>query len=70
MPQRGDADLAVFDVTGRRVATLFHGEAEPGPHSATWDGRSSDGSLAPSGVYRCVLQTAAGRQARSLVLSR
>jgi hypothetical protein len=70
MPQRGDADLAVFDVTGRRVATLFHGAAEPGQHSATWDGRSSDGSLAPSGVYRCVLQTAAGRQARSLVLSR
>lgn len=70
MPQRGDADLAIFDVTGRRIATLFHGAAEPGQHSATWDGRSGDGSLAPSGVYRCVLQTAAGRQARSLVLSR
>ncbi len=70
MPQRGNADVSVFDVTGRRVATLFQGEAEAGPHSATWDGRASDGSLAPSGVYHCVLQTAAGRQSRSLVLSR
>jgi hypothetical protein len=70
LPQRGDADVSVFDVTGRHVATLFRGEAEAGPHSATWDGRASDGSLAPSGVYRCVLQTAAGRQSRSLVLSR
>ena len=70
MAQRGAVDLAVFDVTGRRVATLFRGEAEPGQHSAVWDGRSADGSLAPSGIYRCVLQTAAGRQSRSLVLSR
>jgi hypothetical protein len=70
LPQRGDADLSVFDVTGRHVATLFHGDAAAGPHTATWNGRSSGGSLAPSGVYRCVLQTAAGRQAKSLVLSR
>jgi hypothetical protein len=70
LPQRGAVDLGVFDITGRRVATLLRGVAEPGQHSATWDGRSSDGSLAPSGVYRCVIQTAAGRQARSLVLSR
>ncbi len=70
LPQRGAADLSIFDITGRHVATLFHGEAEPGQHSATWDGRASDGSLAPSGVYRCVVQTAAGRQSRALVLSR
>jgi hypothetical protein len=70
LPRRGNADVSVFDVTGRRVATLFRGEAEAGQHAAAWDGRVSDGSLAPSGVYRCVLQTAAGRQARSLVLSR
>lgn len=70
LPQRGNADVSVFDVTGRHVATLFHGEAEAGPHAATWDGRTSHGTLAPSGVYRCVLRTAAGRQARSLVLSR
>jgi hypothetical protein len=70
MPQRGAVDLGVFDVAGRRVATLFRGEVGPGAYTAMWDGRSGDGSLAPSGVYRCVIQTAAGRQARSLVLSR
>ena len=70
MPQRGSADVSVYDVTGRRVATLFQGEAQAGPHSATWDGRASDGSLAPSGVYRVVLQSAAGRQSRGIVLRR
>lgn len=70
MAQQGTADLTVYDVTGRRIATLFHGVANAGSHSATWDGRASNGQLAPVGVYNAVLQTTAGRTTRSLVLSR
>lgn len=70
MPQPGAASLTVYDVTGRRVATLFEGVASAGPHSATWDGRATNGRLAPVGVYRAVLQTPAGRTTRSVVLSR
>lgn len=70
LAQRGAADLAIYDIVGRRVATLFNGTAEAGPHTATWDGRAADGHLAPTGVYQYVLQTAAGRESRSLVLSR
>lgn len=70
LAQRGHVDLGVYDVTGRRIATLFRGAADAGSHAATWDGRSADGQLAPAGVYRCVLQTPAGRESRSLVLSR
>ncbi len=69
LPLAGSADLTVYDVTGRRVATLFHGEAAAGPHSATWNGHVADGRPAPAGVYRAVLQTAAGRMTRSLVLA-
>lgn len=67
---RSAVDLSVFDVRGRRVATLFQGEAGPGPHVATWDGRAAGGQLAPSGVYLCVLKTDAGQQTRRLVFSR
>ena len=70
LAQRGTAEIGIFDIAGRQVATLFSGEAEAGPHSATWDGRTSNGQLAPTGVYECVLNTAAGRQSRRLVLSR
>lgn len=70
LAQRGSAEIGIFDVAGRQVATLFSGEAGAGPHSATWDGRTSKGQLAPSGVYQCVLHTATGRQSRRLVLSR
>lgn len=68
--ERGAADLSVYDITGRRIATLFSGQLEAGPHAATWNGRSADGHLAPTGVYQCVLRSAAGVQARSLVLNR
>jgi hypothetical protein len=68
--RRGPAELSVYDVTGRHVATLFDGVAEAGPHAATWDGRFADGREAPSGVYRCRLRTDEGVQTRSIVLSR
>ena len=70
LARRGSADVGVYDISGRRVATLFSGQAEAGAHAATWDGRTSNGHLAPTGVYECVLQTAAGRQAKNVVLSR
>lgn len=70
LPQGGFAAVDVFDIAGRRVATLFRGDAEAGPHTASWDGRLDDGQQAPAGVYRAVLQTAAGRVTRSVVLTR
>lgn len=66
----GPVDVSVFDITGRRVATLYRGTAAAGAHSVSWDGRTTDGQPAPAGVYRAVLQTAAGRESRSLVLAR
>ena len=70
LPEAGFADLIVFDVAGRRVATLFRGEAEAGPRAASWDGRLEDGQSAPPGVYRVVLRTARSRVTRSVVLAR
>jgi hypothetical protein len=70
LPEAGFAELSVFDVAGRHVATLFRGAAEAGPHVASWDGRLEDGPSAPAGVYRAVLRTARARVTRSVVLAR
>jgi hypothetical protein len=70
LAQRGEAEVAIYDVGGRRVAKLFDGPAEAGRHVVSWNGRTADGRPAPTGVYQCVLNTATGRQARSIVLSR
>ena len=69
LSRAGHAEVSVYDAAGRLVAKLFDGPAEAGPHAVTWDGRTSDGRLAPSGVYSCTLRTDSGRQTRNLVLS-
>jgi len=66
----GAAELAIYDVLGRRVVTLFTGRLQAGAHTTTWNGRTDGGAPAPTGVYRCVLKTAAGNASRSLVLNR
>jgi len=44
-------ELAVFDVSGRRIATLAAGHRAAGRHEAVWQGRDDDGRAVPSGVY-------------------
>ena len=38
-----NVDLAVFDVSGRRIATLARGDLKAGPQSARWDGAAAPG---------------------------
>ncbi len=49
------ATLEVFDVRGRRVATLIDKMMPAGDHTVTWDGRDVDGRVQPSGVFFCRL---------------
>ena len=56
-PGGGHAKLAVYDVTGRRVATLIDDVVSGGPHLARWSGIMSEtGDQAPAGVYMCRLE--------------
>ena len=43
--------LALFDVVGRRVHTLYDGMAGPGVREFTWDGSTDRGTPVASGVY-------------------
>lgn len=44
-------DVAVFDLAGRRVATLARATLGPGSHAIAWDGRDESGGEARGGVY-------------------
>ncbi len=43
--------LDLFDVSGRRVATLIDKMMPAGGHTVIWDGRDVDGRVQPSGVF-------------------
>ena len=47
----GPVRLEMFDSSGRLVATLADRAFEPGQYSIPWDGRTTAGTEAPSGVY-------------------
>jgi hypothetical protein len=49
--RRAPARLDIFDVQGRRVATLVNGVLEPGPRELSWDRVDLSGNRAKGGVY-------------------
>jgi hypothetical protein len=67
LPVEETVEVAVYDVSGRRVATLHSGRWEAGKHEIAWSGRSGDGERVASGIYRCVLRTDAGSVTGTLV---
>jgi hypothetical protein len=65
LPADGRVELSVYDLAGRRVATLVDAEQAAGRHETTWDCTG-----VPSGVYLYSLRTTAGSLTRRLVVSR
>ncbi len=60
LAQRGEVELALYSVDGRRVRTLVSGLREPGEYRPRWDGRDDHGSHAAAGVY--YVQLVAGKR--------
>jgi hypothetical protein len=64
VPAEQDVRLAVFDIRGRVVQTLFAGRASAGTHAATWEAHS------PAGVYFVRLVTEVGTRTERILLVR
>lgn len=52
--------IAIYDLSGRRVAQLLDARLTPGRYSVTWSGRRSTGAAAGAGLYFVRLTTASG----------
>ncbi len=70
MGQTGHALVQVFDLLGRRVATLVNADMPSGLHQIEWDGRTENGAVAASGVYFYRMQVAGAQKTRSMVVVR
>ncbi len=66
----GPAELAIFDVSGRRLRALAAGALSAGEHAFTWDGRDDEGRALSAGVYLARLEAEGASESRSLVLLR
>lgn len=51
LARSGRVSIRIFDIAGRLVRTLVEGQRAAGWHEAVWNGKTSHGSDAASGVY-------------------
>lgn len=58
LPAGGHASLALYDLLGRRVTTLYDGTATAGETRVGWDGADARGGRAAAGVYLARLEAA------------
>jgi hypothetical protein len=70
MPSAGMTEIAVYDITGRAVGTIFSGTLQAGSGSVSFDGRDNSGNLLPSGCYTVVLTGTSGSAATRMMLIR
>lgn len=64
------ARLDLYDVGGRRVATLFEGSAAAGEHSVRFSSRDVQGRELPSGVYFLKLESPEVTEVRQVTVIR
>lgn len=51
VPSLGQYEIAVFDVSGRSIRSVFEGALLPGEHEITWDHRDGANRPVASGAY-------------------
>ena len=67
---RAEVELAVYNISGQKVATLAQGPYPAGAYTFTWDGRNTHGAELASGVYCYRLRANGREQTRKLILLR
>ena len=51
LPRPAEAELAIFDLSGRQVATLASGRQDAGRHLLHWDATDESGARVSAGIY-------------------
>ena len=59
IPDRSNVSTSVFDLKGRRIATLLNSELDTGVYDLTWQGKNDIGSPVSAGIY--ILRVDAGK---------
>jgi len=70
LPRPGEANVDVFDVTGRAVRVLMSGMHAPGQSELVWDLKSDGGSTVAPGVYLVRAKIAGQQWMRRVVVTR
>lgn len=65
-----DVRIVVYDLLGRKVATLVDRRMGAGTHQVRWNGLNASGAPVSSGVYVYRMETSVGQKVRTMVIVR
>lgn len=68
MPQQDRVRIEIYDIQGRKVATLLDGNPGLGEHGITWDHSDSQGMKAAPGIYFLRMESSIETLTRKLIL--
>lgn len=70
VPRAAIVRLEIYDLEGRKIRTLQNGPLAPGKYERTWDGATSNGTAAQTGVYFVRFSAPGVEQSRKALLVR
>ncbi len=70
LPQPSDVRIDVYNVAGRKVATVLNDEMPVGWHAATWNGRDSTGNEVSAGMYFSRIEAGSKTASKKMILVR
>jgi pullulanase/glycogen debranching enzyme len=70
LPEASEVTVSVFDIAGRKVATLVNQSLVAGTHDVQWNGRADSGQRLASGVYFYRIEAGDFSQTRRMTLVR
>ncbi|MCF7806901.1 MAG: T9SS type A sorting domain-containing protein [Candidatus Marinimicrobia bacterium] len=68
LPEYSAVTLEVFNVRGQKIKTLVRDQLGAGHHSVSWDGASTSGTRAPSGIYYFRLSNGTEQSSQKMLL--
>ncbi len=68
LPVRSQIKVEIFDLLGKKIATLYDAEQSAGTHHVVWDSKTEQGSLAGSGIYFYKVSTSEFSKTRKMIL--
>jgi hypothetical protein len=70
LPTRARVQLGIYDMSGRRVASLVSQDRDPGEYEETWDLTTASGEPASAGVYFAKFQAGSFKDSKRVVVLR
>jgi hypothetical protein len=70
LAEQSRVTVAVYDMMGRKVATLVDGVRSAGPHAVGWNGQSDSGQDLASGVYLLRMQAEGKSETKRMTIIR